>query len=205
MEKTMQAKKLGYKTQAIYLWDACSNCGKERWIRRRDKGILCRSCARKQVTGSRCPRWNGGRKTSRGYVYIFIKESHPLFTMAQKDGARYSIAEHRLVMAKALNRCLQSWEIVHHINGIKNDNRIENLELVSQRRDHLSLRYLRDTIYKLESRITLLEAENERLNSMLERYGNPELADSEMSRASVETLYGTPQVGEEKVHPRRKL
>ena len=190
IDKILQAKKLGYKTRSIYLWDTCPICNKQRWVRRRNRGILCRSCARKRVVGSRCPRWNGGKKTSRGYIYIFVKKDHPFFLMAQKDGKGHSIAEHRLVVAELLGRCLNPKEIVHHINGIKNDNRSENLELISRRRDHLSLKYLRSAIAQLESRVLLLEVENQRLNSMLERYGNPELADSEKSRASVETLYG---------------
>jgi len=79
--------------------------------------------------------WRGGTTLhNSGYIQVAIEKDSFFFPMLDKQDY---ILEHRLVMAKHLGRCLQSWEIVHHKNGVKDDNRIENLELTSSRGEHI--------------------------------------------------------------------
>jgi lambda repressor-like predicted transcriptional regulator len=66
----------------------------------------------------------GGRKLNgQGYVKLYVNGQW--------------LFEHRVLMAKAIGRALQRHEDVHHINGIRDDNRLENLE-VKTRSQHLS-------------------------------------------------------------------
>lgn len=80
-------------------------------------------CLRKQtlydLTGDR-PRW----QTKNGYVVVHYPE-HP---NASKG---HQVYEHVLVMSELLGRPLERSEHVHHKNGIRNDNKSENLELWS--------------------------------------------------------------------------
>jgi hypothetical protein len=75
-------------------------------------------------------RTNGIWKRSQGYIEIY-SPYHPY------RNTRNTVLKHRLVMEEYIKRFLTVDEIVHHINGDKNDNRIENLELFSSQSEHI--------------------------------------------------------------------
>lgn len=66
----------------------------------------------------------GRKRTKHGYILLCIK-NHP-----NSDGNGY-IFEHRVMMEIYLGRFLKKDEIVHHLNEIKHDNRIENLKVMT--------------------------------------------------------------------------
>jgi hypothetical protein len=70
--------------------------------------------------------WKGGRINHQGYIRVRC-EGHP---KASSHG--HYVLEHTLVMEKHLGRYLEDHEIVHHINGIRNDNRVENLVVLTR-------------------------------------------------------------------------
>lgn len=77
--------------------------------------------------GPNSPGWRGGKNlSSTGYV-LMQAPNHP---GAQAAGY---VPEHRLVMEKIIGRFLRPEETVHHINGLRSDNRPENLELWTSR------------------------------------------------------------------------
>lgn len=76
--------------------------------------------------------WQGGKyKTEEGYILVYRPE-HPYCNI---NGY---VLEHRLIMEKYLGRYLTKEEVVHYKNGIKNDNRIKNLQLFKNKSEHSS-------------------------------------------------------------------
>lgn len=76
--------------------------------------------------GEQNSRWRGGRTMAGGYVAVRLADDDPMVSMRIDNGY---VLEHRLVMARALGRPLTRGETVHHINGDRADNRLENLQL----------------------------------------------------------------------------
>jgi len=119
-----------------YIWTICSECNQGRWVQRYSNPQVCRRCLSSKnglpfYRGERNPSWKGGktRHGKEGYIEVRIYPEDFFASMADSRGY---VFEHRLVVAKHLGRNLQQWEKVHHKNGIKDDNRIENLELITQ-------------------------------------------------------------------------
>lgn len=97
----------------------CPQCGELM----RGTSKVCIKCHNDRP-GPKNPAWKGGKtRTKAGYVMKRAKD-HP--RSASNSG---SVFEHILVMEEKLGRYLEEGENVHHINGLKDDNRPENLEL----------------------------------------------------------------------------
>lgn len=79
--------------------------------------------------------WKGGIAKAGEYRLVYMP-NHPYANSMGKGYVRRS----RLVMEKHLGRYLRFDEVVHHINGKRNDDRIENLMILSNS-EHLSLHH----------------------------------------------------------------
>jgi HNH endonuclease len=119
-------RRSGTTRKGSCLWECKCACGRKAVVdscaMRAGKTKSC-GCLRRETSArlgrgkfrKLSPVWKGGRHIYNGYVVLSI------------DGK--SVREHRLVMEGALGRKLENNETVHHKNGIRDDNRLENLEL----------------------------------------------------------------------------
>ena len=72
-------------------------------------------------------RGHGGRIDHEGYIRVLVgrKNNHTEYQL-----------EHRMIMEKRLGRKLKNEEIVHHIDGNRKNNSVDNLMLFSSHREH---------------------------------------------------------------------
>jgi HNH endonuclease len=139
---------LNWKRRQAHRQKACSQCNRKGLVHVLINPPLCSFCDRKnrekadpsliekrrkmiRDSGRRkkgtdlnaaVRRSNGTWKTKSGYVMTY-KKGHP------NSNSNDCILQHVLVMSDHLGRPLKDKENVHHKNGIRDDNRIENLEL----------------------------------------------------------------------------
>jgi hypothetical protein len=90
---------------------------------------------RQRIKGPNAPWWKGGSMVNRnGYRIVIAPDDFPFRDMLDRSNR---IREHRMVYALHIGRSLLGAEVVHHINGDKLDNRIENLALFQDNAAHL--------------------------------------------------------------------
>ena len=127
-------RKNGHAANMYYTKCACSNCGKETYTsssnRKRYSTSACsKVCAAALRSGSRNANWSGGtRYKSSGHRLVYDPH-HP-------NARKNYVQEHRRVVEKSIGRYLTDAERVHHINMVKDDNRIENLFLCKNHTQH---------------------------------------------------------------------
>lgn len=157
------------KGNGVLCEHSCDECKKLFWLPRyrhnykskvQSKTFCSKKCTdknKKKAIGILSPIWKGKTKTTQGYIRISVPNGTPGSYTNKKCANWTQMFEHRYVMQQHLDRPLLRTESVHHKNGIKNDNRIENLELRCGNHGTGSTSYTEDVNLLLEKNARLLD------------------------------------------------
>jgi hypothetical protein len=127
------------------------------WARLHELGIKTRNMQEAQFLkrgtqkGRNNPCWKNGRTQNGKDGYVFInRPDHP------RAHGGY-VPEHILEWEAVNGKYLPSGLVIHHLNGIKNDNRIENLAALPSKKHRHVLAAKAKRIRELEAKVKLLE------------------------------------------------
>jgi hypothetical protein len=137
----------GIKPPCAAFWHCCCLCGNTTTVStgalKRIPGTKSCGCLKRERSGltgrlnvgkigpqNTC--WKGGKHTDKdGYIQASIKFHYPDLVLFYPT--RYRIPEHDAIMSRYVSRALLPDETVHHKNGIRDDNRLDNLEIWSSK------------------------------------------------------------------------
>ena len=161
----IRGREIARKPGNLYAWAACADCGAERWVEKNNgavRSVRCHPCGVAEYqgrhTGPKSATWKGGRYvTTQGYIQRVILGEYPFpDSLRRTRSGLPTILEHRMVWEQGHNKPLPKGCHVHHINGVRDDNRLENLMALSVG-EHGAKRYEAQQI--LQKRIRQLEVQ----------------------------------------------
>ena len=125
----------------------CDNCFDEKkvnyWNIKNKKIHLCRLCSNIQSADKKRGQyksWNSGLTYSKPSGNYYINSSgYVSYYIGDKSYKGGYITEHRIEIERLLNRRLKPGEKIHHINGVKKDNKLSNLFLCSGNSEHRNI------------------------------------------------------------------